>query len=536
MPPTFITHSKNKMQAWVTNNGPNSPPAPSASAAQSAPQRRHVQIQQPTSSATLPNSPLRSRDPIVHANAGRSNTVMAARIPVPAAGRLGHARDLSLDAARSRPVNSEPLPSSTKRPMPFWDGSTMDGSFSDAASNVGSNNGFPSHHRRALQVPTSYQYQPRETQRHRPIPEASSSPRQQPQFTMGPDGMMNVMNNQLTRSASTPETSSHHNGLKGNGTTPGPEYDQYSEDSRFQESPEKTPSARRLQHPKTLALRSSEARDSFSERSAHARGDPGISSPFPLEVYEAPREEPLDQELPASNGQLRVQVPAETQPRRSTIFADTDTPMVSHPDESDSESVVEIEQPIPKPAPRPRTPVNRKLFAKNSKGKGKGGLDESAMPRPTVTKSPPNAKKRQYEPDYDDGALAAMEYQELKQEAFDFDPAQAEARAVIEPHRGTLPDKLNHYFDKDEASQLEFFTKMSVRDWEDSGDWFLERFGAVVDSFKTARKSKRAVMEGFENEIAEREEAVRNKIQGIDHTLGDLKVEGEGMMQGKEFD
>ena len=53
---------------------------------------------------------------------------------------------------------------------------------------------------------------------------------------------------------------------------------------------------------------------------------------------------------------------------------------------------------------------------------------------------------------------------------------------------------------------------------------------------KAARGEKRKLVEAFEEEIAEREEAVRGKAEGIDKTLEDLKNEGQTMMAGKNMD
>jgi hypothetical protein len=348
----------------------------------------------------------------------------------------------------------------------------------------------------------------------------------------------NENGNGLTRSASTPDARGQRGGFKeitsDNGREP------YSDESPYNTSPEKTPSGKRLQHPKTLTLRPNK-HEPYSERISFPNGD-ATAMPEPLRpnVYvnptlDEPDEMPQVQTDRQTDRQIdrlpRLQVP-DHQPHRSTIFADTDTPMVSHQDESENASVER--EPTPKPVAKAKPLVNRQLFAKPVKGKV--GLRESAMPRPPPENRLSVTKKRSYELDYDDGALAAMDYAALKQEAFDFDPAQAEARSVFEPPRGTLPEKLEHFFTKDEASQANFFTKMPVKEWEASGDWFLEKFGEIMDRFKEARKQKREMVDSFENEIAEREEAVRNKIQGIGQTLAELKTEGEGMMLGKEFD
>ncbi|KAI2637172.1 extracellular mutant protein 11-domain-containing protein [Hypomontagnella submonticulosa] len=546
MPPAsqFLKHSKTKMQAWVTSNGlAGSQPAPVGSGPgsghdnqghlQSHLPQRHVFLPQPAPpSSTQPvettqapqNSPPRSRAPIINANSNRAAAVTAARLPVPA-GRTGHARDASLNMSRAtRAVASEPIQSS-QRPAPFWEGSTVDGSlFSDSASNVDANAAVTSMYRMPFRGPT---YRSRgDTPRPRPpAKEEASVVEQHAPFIIGPNGVIDVVGGPLTRSASTPDARTHRGGLKGV-SSPEPDPDQESEDSPYQTSPEKTPSAKRLHHPKALALRTNR-RGSFSERTSYPQGN---SMPSPQRPTYQGLENDVDEARSERSGQhLRV----ETQrfDPRSTIFADTETPAVSHPDESDRESIEP--QPAPKPVPKSKPQINRQLFPNGTKIVPR--LHESPMPRP-VEKRISNPKKRQIELDYDDGALAAMDYADLKNEAFDFDPAQAEAQSVIGPPRGTLPEKLYHFLDKDHASQLEFFSKMPVKDWDESGDWFLERFGEVVQRLRDTRRTKRALIEGFENEIAERDAAVRNKIQGIDHTLAELKSEGEGMMLGKEFD
>ncbi|KAI2624151.1 extracellular mutant protein 11-domain-containing protein [Hypoxylon sp. NC1633] len=535
------------MQAWVTSNGvPSSQPATTTSGSgpghdgQSHLQQRHVYVpQQSSPSATQPAhtstitqqtqaSPPRSRQPIVNANSNRAAAVSAARLPVPTS-RTGHARDASLNMSRAtRAIASEPIQSSRK-PAPFWEGSTVDGSmFSDTGSNNdASAAGVPSMYRMPFRMPATYQQRGDTPLPRIPAKKDTNLPEQHAQFMIGPNGMIDVVGSPLTRSASTPDARNHRGGggLKGISSEPEPDHDQDS-DSPGQTSPEKTPSAKRLYHSKPLAVLSNR-RGSFSERSAYPPGEPAMSPPQ-SKAYQGPGDD-LDEARLERPAHLRVKTHQEQ--NRSTIFADTDTPLASHPDESEGESV-DAPQPnqqlMPKTAVKSKPPVSRQLFVPSSKGRV--GLHESAMPRPSVEKRFSSSKKRRHEPDYDDGALAAMDYAELRKEDFDFDPAQAEAQSAIGPPRGTLPEKLVHFLDKDQASQMEFFTKMPVKDWENSGDWFLERFGDIMHQFQNARRTKRALMEGFEKEIAERDEAVRNKIQGIDQTLAELKSEGEGMM------
>ncbi|KAI2635078.1 extracellular mutant protein 11-domain-containing protein [Xylaria nigripes] len=566
MPPataSFFKQSRTKMQAWVTNNpGPvhsqpgvatsapattydPSPPAQPDISSQSQPHpqpqpqppTRHVNIPQPQPQppTTQSTSPVRSRSPIVNANWQRLATAAAARMPMPA--HSTHTQDGAVGLQHDRAVSSETLQQS-KRPAPFWEGSTIEGSaFSDTASIIDSNAPFV-YRSLSVQAHPALRHQQHENPRHRPAP-----PRQlnrtvaPPPFIIGSNGLINDVGNMngtgLTRSASTPETRSQSGGFKEITSDHG--RDPYSDESQYNTSPEKTPSAKRLQHPKTMTLRPTR-RESYTEGislAPDAVATSAMPSPPRPHTYANPsRDETTEMPQAQQERFPRPQVP-EHQVRRSSVFLNPNMPTASRQGEVENASVEREPTPMPvtRALPKAKTQVNRQLFTRTNKGKA--GLRDSAMPRPLSVKGQPSTKKRSYELDYDDGALAAMDYGALKHEAFDFDPAQAEARSVFESPRGTLPEKLEHFLGQDEANQANFFTKMSVKDWEESGDWLLERFGDIIDRFKEYRKEKREIVNTFENEIAGREEAVRNKIRGIGQTLTDLKSEGEGMMLGK---
>ncbi|KAI1435645.1 extracellular mutant protein 11-domain-containing protein [Xylaria sp. CBS 124048] len=519
------------------------------------PPTRHVSVSQPHPPNAQVTSPIRSRSPIIHANWQRVATAAAARMPMPS--HSTRAQDGPANLERDRGISAESgVP--TKRQAPFWEGSTIEGSaFSDTVSNTDVNAPFSYRHP-GVQVQPAQTYSarsrpaPRYQQdhpRHRAAPpRLLDRPVDPPPFIIGANGLINeVVNvngngsgngngNGLTRSASTPETRSQPGGFKEITSDHGP--DPYSDDSPYNTSPEKTPSAKRLQHPKAMTLRPTR-RESYSEGISLAPSHPVAtaampSPPRPRTYINSNRDEIVEVAQVQPSRFPRLQAP-EHQAQRSNIFLETNMPMASRQSESGPTNVER--EPTPMPVPRAiskaKTQVNRQLFARTNKGKAP--LRDSTAPRALPQRQQSTSKKRSYELDYDDGALAAMDYEALKHEAFDFDPAQAEARSVFEPPRGSLSEKLEHFMAQDEANQAGFFTQMSVKDWEESGDWFLEKFGEVIDRFKEARRQKRDIVNAFENEIAEREEAVRNKIQGIGQTLTDLKSEGEGMMLGKEL-
>ncbi|KAK4180841.1 extracellular mutant protein 11-domain-containing protein [Triangularia setosa] len=175
------------------------------------------------------------------------------------------------------------------------------------------------------------------------------------------------------------------------------------------------------------------------------------------------------------------------------------------------------------------------------------GRTNSSNRRIIKEPSKPSTKslKRRQSLDYNDAELHRMSYSDLRNEAFDYDPqavAAIEQQTAVKqqqapPHPGgNIEQRMEYYKNQGSLDQHQFFTRISVDEWDEAGDWFLGQFGAVVQKFKKARKDKRQLIAQFEDEIYTREEAVRGKIEGIGRTLEDLKHEGQTMMQGKDTD
>lgn len=146
--------------------------------------------------------------------------------------------------------------------------------------------------------------------------------------------------------------------------------------------------------------------------------------------------------------------------------------------------------------------------------------------------SPP--KKRTRDIDYDEEALRKMSFAELQNEPFDHDPTRRVVTSPAKPPADNLDDRLEFYRSKDEDAQAQIFTQMSVREWDDSGDWFLEQFSSVVTRMKEARQAKRKIVEQYEREVSEREDEVRRHREAIDRKLSKLKHDSSAMLKGSE--
>jgi hypothetical protein len=216
------------------------------------------------------------------------------------------------------------------------------------------------------------------------------------------------------------------------------------------------------------------------------------------------------------HGYDRVKKKEEQDPNRETLFQD----IIDY----EAASVSSLDQGADKRTPRARRTQPRSRV-----------LLESSLPPLPNSQEDRLRKRRRYSCDYDDQALASMNYAQLQREPFDFNPSKIMTEPRGLPAGLNLEGKLAHFNGLSEVEQREFFTTMSVKDWDRSGDWFLEQFGGVVQKLRESRQARRAMVEQYETEIANREEAVRLRTESINKKLDKIKHKGEDMLADKDI-
>jgi hypothetical protein len=144
-------------------------------------------------------------------------------------------------------------------------------------------------------------------------------------------------------------------------------------------------------------------------------------------------------------------------------------------------------------------------------------------------------KKADLELDYDTNTLSSMNYSEIKDQPFDSNP-KAPPSVIPEFLSGpeaSLEDHLEHFRGSEPEDQISFFAQMPLDQWEQSGDWFLGRFGDIMSKLKDARRAKRDISKAFEEELAGREQAVRANAEGIQEVFRQMRAGGEGVLKGR---
>lgn len=280
---------------------------------------------------------------------------------------------------------------------------------------------------------------------------------------------------------------------------------------------------------------------------------------FPLREREAKYssyvEKPVATSFPTGYNSMGNQISKPTRQSATITYEDAATKAFTNPRStmfqfsSDDgmadadDSAIDEEQCTPRAvrSSRPKSSSKRFLQSPPQFSTSEFGLRESSLPKSMMNTFPNRErergrKRKNPELDYDEASLKRMDYSNLRDEPFDFDPATGNSPSLSMRSGTSLLDRLHHFSSKDVKAQADFFKTMTVDEWEEAGDWFLGQFGDVVNRLKQARHAKRKICRDFETEIEKRHQQVAGKMQIIDYTLQTMKSEGEIMMKDKVID
>ena len=134
--------------------------------------------------------------------------------------------------------------------------------------------------------------------------------------------------------------------------------------------------------------------------------------------------------------------------------------------------------------------------------------------------------------DYDLEELFNKDYASLKGEPFDRSPHAQPFVVPGLPDTAVLTDKLVHLNGAEAQTQGQFFASLDIDEWEEAGDWFLDRFGETIKRLKDVRREKRKAARAFEDEIEVRETAVSKKRALTRLAMSEMRTSGAAVLQG----
>ena len=144
-------------------------------------------------------------------------------------------------------------------------------------------------------------------------------------------------------------------------------------------------------------------------------------------------------------------------------------------------------------------------------------------------------------PDYDDATLKGMTYAQLKDQTWEAFPPDPEFQLpeALAGQDITLEQKIQHFvhLQMDQAAkckeQFSFFQQISISQWDEAGDFFVEKITQILNGLREIRRQKRHLTEEFESEIEAREKSVRNRSDRFEEQFKDMKANAQTVLSGK---
>lgn len=155
------------------------------------------------------------------------------------------------------------------------------------------------------------------------------------------------------------------------------------------------------------------------------------------------------------------------------------------------------------------------------------------------TEETPKARKRNLEPDYPPEILCTKSFSELQAEPFDHAPTPRASRPAKEtqaqhsPEKGNEEDKVSFLLRLSEQERREYFSKLSVNEWEGCGDLLIEEFSKMMVKMKDLRHARRKTAAVFEAEVRRRHEMVEEQSTEITGKFEEMRAGGAEVLRGR---
>ncbi|KAL4996995.1 extracellular mutant protein 11-domain-containing protein [Aspergillus recurvatus] len=147
-------------------------------------------------------------------------------------------------------------------------------------------------------------------------------------------------------------------------------------------------------------------------------------------------------------------------------------------------------------------------------------------------------RKRHLEPDYPPEILCTKTFSELQAEPFDRTPNPQ----ASQPAAGTQPQPPEKGKDEDEISFLlrlseqergEYFSKLSMDEWEGCGDLLIEEFSKLMTKMKDLRHARRKTAAVFEAELKRRHDMLEEQSADISAKFEEMRAGGAEVLRGR---
>lgn len=161
----------------------------------------------------------------------------------------------------------------------------------------------------------------------------------------------------------------------------------------------------------------------------------------------------------------------------------------------------------------------------------------------TITESTKPNKKRHLEPDYPPEILCTKTFSDLQAEPFDKTPSPKaskpapspakETQSQLSPEQSEDEEKITFLLRLSEEERAEYFSKLSMNEWEGCGDLLIEEFSKLMVQMKDLRQARRKTAAVFEAEIKRRHDVVEEQSEEITGKFDEMRAGGAGVLRGR---
>ncbi|KAL4807101.1 extracellular mutant protein 11-domain-containing protein [Aspergillus unguis] len=157
------------------------------------------------------------------------------------------------------------------------------------------------------------------------------------------------------------------------------------------------------------------------------------------------------------------------------------------------------------------------------------------------------SKKRHLEPDYPPEILCTKTFTELQAEPFDKTPnpktskptpapsptKEKDAHSQQLPEQGQDEDKISFLLRLSDQERGEYFSKLSMDEWEGCGDLLIEEFSNMMIKMKDLRHARRRMAAVFEAEVKRRNDVVEEQSAEITSKFDEMRAGGAEVLRGR---
>ncbi|KAL4779129.1 extracellular mutant protein 11-domain-containing protein [Aspergillus varians] len=151
----------------------------------------------------------------------------------------------------------------------------------------------------------------------------------------------------------------------------------------------------------------------------------------------------------------------------------------------------------------------------------------------------PQTKKRHLEPDYPPEILCNKTFNDLQAEPFDHAPTPRASKPTKEtqpqllPEKGKGEDTISFLLRLSDQERSDYFTKLSMDEWEGCGDLLIEEFSKMMVKMKDLRHARRQTAAVFEAEVKRRHEMVEEQSAEISGKFEEMRTGGAEVLRGR---